>query len=468
MSVRVRIAPSPTGEPHIGTAYTALFNFAFAKQEKGKFILRIEDTDQTRLVQDAEKKIIEALKWLGLSWDEGPDVGGPRGPYRQTERLETYQEYARELVNAGKAYFCDCSPERLKRLRDEQQSRKEVPRYDGKCRARILKEGPNIVARLSVPEEGVTSFRDQVRGEITFQNKDIDDTIILKSDKFPTYHLASVVDDHIMEITHVIRAEEWLSSTPKHVLLYQAFGWELPTFVHLPLLRNPDRSKISKRKNPISLTWYREQGYLPEALLNYLATMGWSMPGDKEIFTLEEFIKNFDFGRIDTTGPIFDTQKLDWMNGEYIRKMSYGELVQRLKEFTKVKKEDIARVLPLVKERMKKLSEFDGLTSFIFKEEISPEFSEIVKNYANKVKAEALERVVEALQKTADWNTHSIEKALESAREKLKWSKSDLYMLTRVAISGSSTTPPLFETMEAVGRDKVIDRLRGGSRRLLK
>ena len=457
--VRVRIPPSPTGDPHIGTAYTSLFNFAFARKNKGKFILRIEDTDRSRNVEGTEEKIIQSLKWLSLDWDEGPDIGGPFSPYKQSERLDIYKKYAKQLVEDKKAYYCDCSPERLKEARDKQQKAGGLVHYDRKCRNLNLSQENSTVIRMAVPLEGSTTFKDEVRGEITFQNKEIDDQVLLKSDGFPTYHLASVVDDHLMEISHVIRAEEWLSSTPKHIILYQAFGWEVPKFVHLPILRNPDKSKISKRKNPVSVTWYKDKGYLPQALLNFLANMGWSMPGDVEIFSMDEFIKKFSFDRIDPTGPIFDIQKLDWMNGEYIRKIDNKDLVKLLTNFTKINKKDIEKVLPLVKERMKKLSEFDSLTNFFFKDEVSPDPNLlIVKKYGKKETASALENIAEELGKLSSWTNKSIEDAVESQRSRIGWSKSELYMPIRVAVSGSTATPPLFDTIVAVDKGKTIKR----------
>ncbi len=291
--VRVRVAPSPTGVPHVGTAYIALFNYAFAQQEGGSFILRIEDTDQARSTAESEEAILRSLHWLGIEWDEGPDCGGPHAPYRQSERAETYREHVQELLDSGHAYRCFCTPERLAELRKEQK-RQRLPqlKYDRRCLelsddevTQRLADGAPHVVRLRVPE-GETVYRDRLRGEITFQNETIDDQVLLKSDGFPTYHLANVVDDHQMAISHVVRAEEWITSTPKHVLLYEAFGWQPPEFVHMPLLRNKDRSKISKRKNPVSLDWYREQGYLPEALRNFLALLGFSMPDEREVFSL--------------------------------------------------------------------------------------------------------------------------------------------------------------------------------------
>ena len=329
--IRVRIAPSPTGNDlHIGNVYTALLNFVFAKKHKGKFIVRIEDTDRSRLVKGAEEKILSSLKWFGLLYDEGPDVGGPYVPYRQSERIELYCHYAEELVKKGKAYYCLCTPERLEELRRQQQAKGIPTMYDGRCKnnkGQITKDKEQkYVIRLNVPDEGVTEFTDVIRGKISFENKLIDDQVLLKSDGYPTYHLGVVVDDYLMKISHVIRAEEWISSTPKHILIYQALGWELPVFAHGPILRNPDRSKLSKRKNPVWASWYREQGFLPEAILNYLALMGWSYPNGKDIFSLEEFIEKFRLEDLKTVGPAFDLKKLEWICGEYIRKTQNSKL----------------------------------------------------------------------------------------------------------------------------------------------
>ena len=471
--VKTRIAPSPTGDPHIGTAYTALFNFAYAKKNKGRFILRIEDTDRARLVPGAEQKIIESLNWLGLTWDERP--------YRQSERLLLYQKAAKELVEKGVAYYCNCSPDRLVKVRVEQQARGEAPAYDRKCRfeppkvARLPSpsgeasggQGPFVV-RLKVPESGETAFEDLIRGKITFQNKDIDDAVLLKSDGWPTYHLAAVVDDTDMGITHVIRAEEWLSSTPKQILLYAAFGHKPPTFAHLPLLRNPDKSKISKRKNPVAITWYRAQGYLPETLVNYLALMGWSMPNGKEIFSLEEFIENFDLKRVDPTGPVFDLQKLDWLNGEYIRSLPAKELTKRLSDYTDVKAAEIEKVLPLVTERLKKLSGFDELAGFIFNREapdVAPELL-VPKDKTKGEVAASLTKLADEFEKAKLWNKPTIERILETVRETLGWEKSGFYMMVRIAISGSKVTPPLIECLALMNRDKVIAALKVAAEKL--
>jgi glutamyl-tRNA synthetase len=356
--VRVRIAPSPTGDPHVGTAYIGLLNYLFAKQRGGSFVLRIEDTDRTRFVASSEQMIFDALRWVGLEWNEGPDVGGPFGPYRQSERTEIYREYCEKLLGNGSAYRAFETPEELEAERKVQMAAKQPPKYAGPSRnytpeqvAAELAEGKPYTIRLKVPEgdkgPGIasTTFKDELRGDITFDHNNVDDQVLMKSDGFPTYHLANVVDDHLMGITDVIRAEEWISSTPKHVLLYQAFGWDLPRFWHMPLLRNIDKSKISKRKNPVSLIYYRQAGFLPQALLNFLGLMGGGMaqPTEQEIvskgldmklsdiFSVEEMTERFDFKRISLGGPVFDLVKLKWMNSEYLRKQSPEEFFQSLR-----------------------------------------------------------------------------------------------------------------------------------------
>ena len=331
--VRVRIAPSPTGDPHVGTAYIALFNWVFAKQSAGDFIIRIEDTDRTRFNEKSEREILEYLKWLGLNWKEGPDIGGSRAPYKQSERKDIYLKYVDQLLENGSAYRCFCSEERLAKLKEFQKSKKLPPGYDGKCRSlendeirdNLLNE-KKFVVRLRVPKEGKTLVKDLLREDIEFDNVKIDDQILFKSDGMPTYHLASVVDDKLMEITHVIRAEEWIPSTPKHVLLYSAFGWDAPIWVHMPILRNADKSKISKRKNAVSLKHYKDQGYLKEALINFLGLMGWHPKSGEEIFDLSFMAEHFDFKDVHLGGPVFDVAKLNWLNREYIRSYDKKEL----------------------------------------------------------------------------------------------------------------------------------------------
>ncbi|MDD4737545.1 MAG: glutamate--tRNA ligase, partial [Kiritimatiellae bacterium] len=338
MTVRTRIAPSPTGAPHIGTAYIALFNYAFAKKHGGQFILRIEDTDQTRCTAESERDIFDALRWAGLSWDEGPDVGGPYGPYRQSERTQMYREHAEILVEKGAAYPCFCTTERLNELRKQQTEAKQMLGYDGHCASipheeaqRRIEAGEPHVIRMRVPEEGDCVVQDRLRGEIRIPWAQVDHQVLVKTDGFPTYHLANVVDDHLMGITHVIRGEEWISSTPKHVRLYELFGWEAPEFVHLSLLRNPDKSKLSKRKNPTSILYYRRAGIMPEALLNYLGQLAYSMSDGREEFSLEDLCSTFELDRVSLGGPIFDLGKLKNFNGRYIRALSPEALLEKMK-----------------------------------------------------------------------------------------------------------------------------------------
>ena len=361
MTVRTRVAPSPTGDPHVGTAYMALFNRVFAKSQGGRFILRIEDTDQARSSQASEQAIFDALRWADLDWDEGPDVGGEFGPYRQSERLDIYREHAEKLLQSGDAFYCFCTPERLDQVRREQQARGETPRYDGHCEgldpdqaaARVAR-GEAHVVRLRVPHDGDCRFVDGLRGEITIPWRQVDSQVLIKSDGFPTYHLAVVVDDHLMRISHVLRGEEWISSFPKHQLLYDAFGWPMPAHYHLPLLRNPDRSKLSKRKNPTGLNYYRRTGYLPEALLNYLGLMGYSMPDERELFTVEEMTAAFDLDRVSMGGPVFDLAKLDWMNGQYIRALKPDQFMDRVADWA-LNRDNLASIAPLVQTRTERL-----------------------------------------------------------------------------------------------------------------
>ena len=334
--VVTRVAPSPTGDPHVGTAYVSLFNWAWARRNGGRFILRIDDTDRARSKPEHEGKIVEALAWLGMEADESPFVGGPAGPYRQSERGAIYREHADRLLASGHAYRCFCTPERLAELREAQKAAKGHFGYDGRCRAIPTGESERRagsethVLRLAVDKSASTRFTDLLRGQIVIENQEVDDQVLLKSDGMPTYHLATVVDDHLMGVSIIMRAEEWIPSVPKHVMLYQAFGWDLPVFAHVPLLRNANKSKISKRKNPTSLLWYRAMGFLPEAMLNFLALQGWRPAEDKEEFTRDEFVAGFDPKDISTGGPVFDITKLDWLNGQKIRELTLDELADRL------------------------------------------------------------------------------------------------------------------------------------------
>src|SRR6478609_3166069 len=384
--VRTRVAPSPTGDPHVGTAYMSLFNLGFTRQQGGQFVLRIEDTDRARFREDSEQQVFDTLRWLGLTWDEGPDVGGPFAPYRQSERLETYQPYVDRLLAEGKAYHCWCSTERLKEMRDEQQRLKQPTGYDRVCLGKTREERSALpgftdkpVVRMLIPDDVELTFTDLIRGRVSAPRPD--DQVILKADGFPTYHLAVVVDDHEMAITHVVRGEEWISSTPKHVLLYDWLGWERPAFAHMPLLRNTDKSKISKRKNPAArLTWFLEQGYLPEALRNFLALMGYSQPDGEEIFTFDDMVRDFDWHRVNTVGPVFDLDKLNWLNGHYVRELSVEDLAGRIidhlvrrgvlpSEPTQEQRALVLAATPLVNERMQVLSEAEGMLGFLLVDE---------------------------------------------------------------------------------------------------
>lgn len=470
-TVRVRIAPSPTGAPHVGTAYIALFNYAFARSTGGRFILRIEDTDRERSTPESEAGILEALRWVGLNWDEGPDVGGPFGPYRQSERSDIYRRYAEELLESGNAYRCFCTAERLAELRKTQQARGVAGGCDGLCRTlseeesrQKLSDGTPHTIRLKVPRDGETSYEDLVRGKVVFRNVEIDDQILLKSDGFPTYHLANVVDDHLMEITHVCRAEEWITSTPKHVLLYQAFGWQMPTFVHMPLLRNRDKSKISKRKDPTSLLWYRCEGFLPEALLNFLALMGWSFGEDREVFSLAEMIDIFTWDRLRASGPVFDLQKLEWLNGEYIRLMTPEELLEKVLSghYTTHADQPAEKLLPvvaLVQERLKRLAEFDELAGFFFAREDYPAEDLIPKKGDAALAREVLGEFKRVLDGIVEWEAARMEAAARALCEQKDWKRRDAYMPLRVAVTCRKVSTPLFETMAALGQRECMERL---------
>jgi len=467
--VRVRIAPSPTGDPHVGTAYIALFNYAFAKQTGGKFILRIEDTDQSRARGDSEQMIYDALHWVGLSWDEGPDVGGPHAPYRQSERAKIYQEHAQILLANGRAYRCFCTEDRLAKLRVQQQAEKLTLGYDRHCRGIPKDESAEraasetYVVRLAVPLDGTITWKDEFReGEQQRDVKDIDDQVLLKSDGLPTYHLANVVDDHLMEITNVIRAEEWMSSTPKHVLLYQAFGWQPPKFHHMPLLRNADKSKISKRKNPVSINYYRDSGFLPHALLNFLGTMGWSFGGDREIFTLDEMIAVFSWDRISLGGPVFDLAKLTYFNEQYLHQLSDEQLADALVSW-RLSREFLIKLVPLVRERIKRLDEVVPLAEYFFSGDLdlAPVGAELkVEGVTNSDLKKALLAFVEAFEARDGWSKEMLEDVGTKWLEAHTWTLKQGYPLLRLSVTGRKASPPLFETMVVLGKEITRRRLR--------
>src|SRR4051812_17719681 len=478
MTVRLRVAPSPTGDPHVGTAYVSLFCLAFARQQGGQFVLRLEDTDRARFRDDSEAQIYDMLHWLSLDWDEGPDKGGPYAPYRQSERLETYRPHVGKLVADGRAYYCWCTPERLTAMREEQQRRKVPTGYDRLCLGKTREERAELpgfsdaaVVRMLIPDDAPLAFTDVIRGEVHAPKPD--DQVILKADGFPTYHLAVVVDDHLMGITHVVRGEEWISSTPKHLLLFDWLGWERPAFAHMPLLRNVDKSKISKRKNPAArLTWFREQGYLPEALRNFLALLGYSMPDGREMFSFEEMVAEFDWSRVNTVGPVFDLDKLDWLNGEYVRALGEDDLASRLVDRlvtdgvlppqpTEEQRDVVRRATPLVQTRLNLLSEARGMLGFL----LVPDDELVVEDDARgSLKADAssvLDASLVALADLAEWRSSELEAALRAAVVdgvgiKPKFAFGPL----RVAVTGRRVSPPLFESMEILGRESPLTRLR--------
>ncbi len=442
--VRTRIAPSPTGQDlHIGNAYTALINYVFAKKYNGQFVIRIEDTDRTRLVEGSQERILASLAWLGIVHDEGP--------YCQSDRLAIYKKYAHELVEKGHAYYCLCSAPRLAEMRKNQEANHLPPMYDGTCRNNNVQKSEKYVIRLKVPDDGVTTFTDLIRGEISFENKLIDDQVLLKSDGFPTYHLGVVVDDHLMGISHIIRGEEWISSTPKHILLYNFFGWSLPVFAHMPLLRNPDKSKLSKRKNPVWVSDYKEKGFLPEAINNYLATLAWAYPGGKDIFSVSEMIENFTLEAVQTTAPIFDIEKLRWMNGEYLRSSQPSAVNYQLYNFfnQKYPVEMIEKTWPLVRDRIKTLKEFESLAGFFF------EKSHVLER---PLKVEPLKVAVDVLG-TCEWNHDAMETAIRAAADKTGFKAKDVFMELRIAVTGKTVGPPLLESLEILGRDETLSRI---------
>ncbi len=485
MTVRVRFAPSPTGHPHIGNIRTVVFNWLFARQQHGQFVLRIEDTDRSRYVEDAIDVITGGLRWLGMDWDEGPEVGGDYGPYIQSERTALYKQKAEELVAQGKAYRCDCTPERLEQVRAAQRARGETPMYDGHCRNRppgeVAPDKPHVI-RLKVPREGITVMHDLLRGDITFENRLLDDQVLLKSDGFPTYHLAVVVDDHLMGITHVLRGDDWISSEPKRLLLYQAFGWEPPVYAHVPLVLGPDGRKLGKRHGAVSIEEFRRQGYLPEALFNFLALLGWA-PGsgeEKEIFSREELIERFDLTRINLAPAVFSYDKLNWMNGCYIRALSQEDLLERLIPFwveaglipPDVPMElfpTLKLLVPLVQERLKTLRDVVELTDFVF---IDIETPPVEKLIGNKMTAEqsleAIRRVQALLAGLLHFNAEAMEGPMRHLAEELGLKTGQLFGIVRNVVTGKEVSPPLFGSIAALGRTKTLRRLERAEEVLVK
>ncbi len=475
--VRVRYAPSPTGYPHVGNIRTALFNWLFARHYGGSFIVRIEDTDVTRKIEDAVGVILDGLRWLGLDWDEGSEVGGKYGPYSQSQRLEIYGQVAQRLVSRGDAYHCYCSPQRLEQMRSEQISRKQPPGYDRHCRnlsaedrTKNEAEGITPVVRFRTPVNGQTKFDDLIRGAVVFENSTIDDFVLLKSDGYPTYHLANVVDDHLMEITHVLRAEEWLSSTPRHMLLYQALEFEPPQFAHLPMILGADRSKLSKRHGAVSITEYRHQGYLPEAMVNFLALLGWSLDDKTELMSRDELIRKFSLERVSRTAAIFNQDKLDWMNGVYIRHLSLEDFTQQAFPFldrslpSQVKRplfaDYVKQIMPLIQERARTLAEVADLAEFFFVDELEYDMPLLVgKDMSRESATQALEVAQQRLGQLEVFDVESLEALLRPMAAELGLKTGQLFGTLRVATTGRTAAPPLFQTMAVLGKQRCLGRI---------
>jgi glutamyl-tRNA synthetase len=466
--VRTRIAPSPTGDPHVGTAYIALFNLCFARQYGGQFLLRIEDTDQTRSTPESEQAILDSLRWLGLDWDEGPDVGGPHGPYRQSERMHIYGKYALELVEKEHAFYCFATAEELEEMRREQQARGETPKYDGRGLLlsddeikKRLAAGEPYVIRMKIPDAGVCEINDMLRGKIEIEWSQVDMQVLLKADGMPTYHLANVVDDHLMEITHVIRGEEWINSAPKHLKLYEYFGWQAPVLCHLPLLRNPDKSKLSKRKNPTSILYYQRMGYLPEAVLNYLGRMGWSMPDEREKFTLAEMQTHFDLLRVSLGGPIFDVEKLNWLNSLWIREnFTIEQLAERLQQWA-LNKDNLLKALPHAQSRMTLLSDFAPLSSFLVSGILAISEKEFAANKLDIEKQkEYLQFALWRIEATRAWNRDVIFAELKLLADQMGIKIKDALAPVFVAIAGTTASFSVVDSMELLGPDMSRARLR--------
>ena len=498
--VRVRYAPSPTGIPHVGNIRTALFNWLFARHHGGTFIVRIEDTDQGRRVEGAEEAILDSLRWLGLDWDEGPDKpGGPFGPYVQSQRLQLYRDAADRLMDADAAYRCYCSPERLDAMRETQTKKKAPTGYDRKCRnlsaeerAAVDASGATPVVRFKMPLAGRTMFEDAIRGAVTWENRLIDDFVLFKSDGFPTYHLANIVDDHEMRISHVFRADEWLASTPRHVLLYQAFGWDPPVFAHIPLILGQDRSKLSKRHGAVALLDYAEKGYLPDAMLNFLSLLGWSLDDKTTVMSREELVRGFALERVVASPAIFDPEKLSWINGVYIREMPADEFAKAaLPYLTRALAREVARpldwsytreVCELIQDRARTLEEVTELADFFYTRGVEYPPALIWAGMGDKQlkrRADAGEDLTEEpvpedapvvlawlvaaesrlSELAGEWAAEPLEKALRALVAEVDSSTRKLFGALRVALTGRTAAPPLFETMEVLDRDVCLERI---------
>jgi glutamyl-tRNA synthetase len=494
MTVRVRYGPSPTGDPHVGNIRTALFDWLFARHHGGAFIVRIEDTDQKRAVEGAEERILDALRWLGLDWDEGPDIGGPHAPYRQSERLPSYHEAAAQLLASGHAYRCACSSERLSRLRKGQQQREEPPGYDGHCRdltgadidAALVAQaapgeepGPGVV-RFKMPRDGATAVPDALRGDVRFENRLLDDHVLLKADGFPTYHLASVVDDHVMAITHVFRGDEWLPSAPRHLLLYMALGYEPPIFLHQPVILGPDKGKLSKRHGATAVLEYADRGYLPEALINFLALLGWSKDDHTTKMSVAEITAAFDIDRMGVTPSSFDHERLDAMNADFLRDLSPEAFFDRATPFLEAalppdipRPLDTAGLLPIaakIQERVKLLTEVADYVEFFFRTGPLdyPNAELMGKGFRDNPAGAmaAIDAAIPALKAVDPWTVEGVEAALRGLAEGLELKPGVVFTPLRVAVTGKRIAPPLFETLTVLGLNRVVERLNDAAGRL--
>jgi len=478
--VRVRIAPSPTGYFHVGSARTALFNWLFARHNGGKFIVRVEDTDRTRYNAEAVPDMVESLRWLGLDWDEGPEKGGDYGPYYQSERLSLYQTWANWLVERNLAYKCYCSEERLAALREEQRQNKQDVGYDRHCRTLTEAEraasearGTRPVIRLAVPLQGETVFHDVLYGTITVDNSTLDDLVLLKSDGYPTYHLGVVVDDHLMEINPIVRADEWVSSVPKHVLLYRAFGWEIPDMIHVPMVLGPDRKKLSKRHGATSILAFRDEGYLPEAMVNFLALLGWSYDGQRELFTLAELESLFRLDRVGANPAVFDLQKLEWMNGQHLKRLPEDGRVARVEAFLAARGHDLsgrspewrATLVRAIGDRLKTLADAERYGAFALFEEVETDPQAWGEVLARPEAGPRMAALAERVGADAEFSLASLETGLRGLAAEQGIKAGDLIAPARVALTGRKVSPGIFEVMWLLGRDRTVARLRSAAAR---
>lgn len=476
--IRVRFAPSPTGFLHIGSARTALFNWLFAKHNKGKFILRIEDTDAARSTKEAEEQILDSLKWLGLDWDEGPLIGGPHEPYYQSQRGEIHKKFITQLLGEGKAYPCYCTPEELSALREELKKKGEVPRYDGKCRnltdeekKKLIKEGRKEVIRFKWTKP-VLPFKDAVHGDIDFSEHKFDDFVILKPDGNPTYNFSCVVDDYTMEITHVIRGDDHITNTPRQLALYDALGFKPPIFAHIPLILGPDKTRLSKRHGAVGLLEYKKEGYLPEALMNFISLLGWSPGTNQEIMSKEELINSFSLERIISRNAVFNKEKLDWMNGSYLRHMPTEKLLKHLLPYLKeagflndsIDTEKLTKIVELYKPRIRTLEQIVNNADFLFQDKLNYNEKAVSKFLKRDYVSSLFEKVEKRLEGLQSFNAQEIENTLRELAEELKMKGGDFIHPLRVAITGKEVSPPIFDTMALLGKEKTIQRIKDGKK----